>query len=182
MYLGFDISTAIVGWSLVDQAGLLVKWGYIEFPKKTTKRPALTLFEKMEYFSKDICDKLEDYRDQIDVWGVEQAVKKFQDGLSTAQTIYVCASFNFGVAYEIYQFLHRKEPIYIPVSTARKTVGLKIPRGLDKTARKGEVVKWCKPRHPSIQWGLTRNGTYKAWCFDVADSLVIAEAIRLKHV
>ncbi len=179
MFLGLDVSTSCVGWSILDQSGSLVKWGYVDFPKKTTKRSALSLFQKMDFFYEDISDKLEDYRGRVDRWGVEEAVKKFQGGMSTAQTIYTCASFNFSVAYEIYQ-LFGTEPIYIPVNTARKMVGLKIPRGLDKKSKKSHVVEWCKPRYPSIQWGLTRNDTYKPWCFDVADSLVITEATRLK--
>lgn len=180
MYLGLDISTSIVGWSIVDKSGTVVKWGYVAFPVKTKKRPALTLFQKMDMLMLDLSDKLRDYKDKIDVWGVEQALKKFQGGKSSAQVIYTCASFNFGVAHAMYKFMGT-EPIYIPVTTARKSVGLKIPRGLDKYSRKAEVVNWCKPRHPSIQWGLTRNATYKPWCFDVADSLVISEAIRLSH-
>lgn len=181
MYLGLDISTSICGWSILDKSGSLEKWGYVKLPKKKPKdEKGPSLFEKMDYFRNDVEHILREYKDRIEVWGVEEAVKKFQSGLSTANTIYVCASFNFGVAYLVYEILG-KEPIYIPVSTARKTVGLKIPRGLDKIARKSYIVEWCKLKYPSIKFGLTRNGTYKPWTFDVADSLVITEATQLKH-
>lgn len=179
MYFGLDISTRIIGWSLMDHSGSLKDWGYIEYPQKTKKRPALTLFQKMDYLE-GLQDKLRVYKDDIDAWGVEEAVKKFQGGKSTANTIYTCASFNFGVAHSFYKFFGF-EPIYIPVSTARKTVDLKIPRGLDKYSRKSEVVEWCKPRYPTINWVLTKTGKFKPWCFDVADSLVITEATRRIH-
>lgn len=179
MYFGLDISTAVIGWSILDSSGSLVDWGYVEYPSKTKKRPALTLFQKMDLLN-PLQNKLKVYKDDIDAWGVEEALKKFQGGKSTAGVIYTCASFNFGVAHSFYQFFG-KEPVYIPVGTARKTVGLKIPRGLDKYRKKAEVVEWCKPRFPSIQWGLTKTGRYKGWCGDVADSLVISEATRIIH-
>lgn len=179
MYLGLDISTSILGWSLVDCSGSLVDYGYIDFkPKKLGLET--NLFKKMEYFEKCFFPSIEKYKDKIEKFGAEEAVKKFQGGKSSANTIATSTSFNFGVCNTLYRFLEM-EPFYIMVNSARKTVGLKIPSGLDTKKKKAKVVEWCKPRYPSITWPLTRFGNYKAWCGDVADSIVIAEATRLKH-
>ena len=177
MFLGFDVSTSIVGWSLLKNGGQLEKFGYVKMTKKAFEK---NLFLKMDYFLSELHDTLLEYKDSIDHWAVEEAVKKFSGGKSSANTIFTCASFNFGVAYSVYSLLEKK-PVYIPVTTARKLVGLKIPRGLDKNEKKSKVVEWCTPRHPSIKWEYGRTGKYSPWCYDVADSLVLTEALRLKH-
>ena len=42
--------------------------------------------------------------------------------------------------------------------------------------KKSFVVDFHKALHPEIVWDLTRNGTYKPYCFDIADSLTISKA------
>lgn len=177
MFLGFDISTSIIGWSILDSQGELFRWGYVKMNKKSLEK---NLFLKMDYALDLIFDSISDIKDQITVWGVEEAAKKFTAGKSSAGIIFKCASFNFGISYGIYNFLE-KEPIYIPPLTTRKLVGLKIPRGLSPYDKKSTVVEWCIPRYPSIEWGRTRTNKYSPWCFDVADSLVLTEALRIKH-
>ena len=181
MFFGLDISTTITGWSLLDNDGNVIKSGYVKFPKSL----GTDLFDKMDYFEKEITPIIKQHKKDIKFWGVEEAAKKFQQGKSSARTIFTCASFNFGVTRSVQKIL-KKKPIYIPSSSARKMVSLKIPKEqngklLDKKDKKSYIVDWCKEKYPNLVWNLTRNGTYKPYCFDVADSLVVAEAIRLSN-
>ena len=175
MFLGLDISTSVIGWSILDKDGKLIDYGNITFKQK---KHGKNLFLKMDHFKEEFIRSVGKYFGKIKHWAVEEAVKKFQGGKSTANTIYVCASFNFGVAHEVYTMLGF-EPTYIPVSTARKSAGLKVPRGLDKNAKKSYIVDWCKSNFPSFDLEYTRTGSYKPYMFDMADSIVIAKSLRI---
>src|SRR5574339_1059366 len=114
MILGLDVSTTYLGWSIFDNSGSLEKYGHVDFSKLGTD-----LFLKLDFFINEITPILQEYKDRIDVWGVEEAAKKFQGGKSTADVIATCTSFNFGVCYVVYNILGKK-PQYIPVTSARK--------------------------------------------------------------
>lgn len=177
MFLGLDISTSVVGWSIVDLQGSLVDYGYIDFNEKKLKLET-NLFLKLDYFNKTFNDVLEKYKDKITSWAIEEAAMKFSSGMSSAQTIFTLASFNFGVAYSVYKTLN-KEPIYINVNTARKKFGIKIPRDLDKSKKKAYVLESCINRYANFKVEKNKKDNYKKQFFDVSDSIVMSTYLFL---
>lgn len=177
MYLGLDISTSCIGWSILDENGCYVDGGYIDFSSKKLNLDK-NLFLKMEYFEKRFSVILNKYKNIIKFWAVEEAVKKFSFGMSSAGTIFKLASFNFGVVYSIYKKLGT-EPTYIPANKARKTCSIQFPKDIDKENKKRYILDRCAQKYPSIVWDKNRADNIKKQCFDLADSVVIAEALYL---
>ena len=71
--------------------------------------------------------------------------------------------------YELFEF----EPEYIGATSARKTAGIKIPRG--QKAKK-VVVEHLLKNETAFKVEYTRHGNPKAQYFDMADAIVIARA------
>ena len=185
MYLGFDISTSIVVMSLLNKDGSINRFTSVSF---TGKKFEKDLFLKTDYFIKEFNHFLGSDKDKIVDWGVEEALKKFSAGKSSASTIFTCASFNFGVSYNVYNILGKK-PTYIPPTTARSILDIKIPRDFPdvkskselKIAKKSYIVDWCTEYfNYNFDWPKNNKGKYSPKCFDMADSLVLTEALRKK--
>jgi hypothetical protein len=178
MYLGLDVSTSCIGWSIIGDSGQYVDGGYIDFSPKKLKLDK-NLFLKMNHFEKMFLPILNKYKDKIDHWAVEEAVKKFSFGHSSAGTIFKLASFNFGVVYFVYKQLD-KEPVYIPANAARKLCELQFPKDIDKSKKKEYIVDWCSKAFPSLKWENNRAGNVKKQSFDQADSIVVSKALYNK--
>ena len=65
------------------------------------------------------------------------------------------------------------EPKYISATSARKTCGIKVPRG---TKAKQVVMQFLLDNEPEFVILYTKHGNPKPHEFDRADSLVIARA------
>lgn len=178
MLLGLDISTSCIGWSILDKDGKYIDGGYIDFSSKKLNLDK-NLFLKMKHFEKMFTPILDKYRANIDNWAVEEAVKKFSFGRSSASTIFKLASFNFGIVYFIYKDLD-KEPTYIAANAARKLCDIKFPKDIDKSKKKEYILERCASVYPYIRWDKNRNGDIKKQCFDQADSIVVTESLYHK--
>lgn len=174
MWLGLDISTAIIGWSIIDKSGNVLKYGKIMLKKLKSA----DFFDKIEYAEGEVRKILNENKGLISKVVVEEALQKFTGGKSTAGSINKLIAFNRTLSYLIYRELGIK-PTDLNVRTARSKLGIKIPRGLKDKDKKEFVRSKCETMFPSVIWDKTRNETYKDYCFDIADSLVIAEAARI---
>lgn len=175
MYLGFDISTSCVGWSILDKNGNYVDGGFIDFsPKKLNLEKSL--FLKMNHFEKTFFPILEKYKSQITEWAVEEAVKKFTMGRSSAGTIFKLASFNFGVVYSVYKKL-QIEPTYISANAARKICDIKFTKDIDKDKKKQYIFDRCRDKYKNANWQKNRNDVFAKQCYDQSDAIVITEAL-----
>lgn len=177
MFLGLDISTSVLGWSLIDTSGKLVDYGYIDFTPKKLKLET-NLFLKMDYFEKVFKPILDKYKDKITFVAIEEAAQKFTAGKSSAHTIFKLASFNFGVARYVHKSL-ALEPVYVNVTSARSKLGIKVPKALDKTAKKAYVLENIAARHPNLKIEKNKKLNYKKQFFDVSDSIVVASYLYL---
>ncbi len=176
MFLGLDISTSVIGWSVIDLKGHLVDYGYIDMTPKKLKLET-NLFLKMDYFAKVFEPIFQKHKDKITHWAVEEAAVKFRAGMSSAQTIFTLASFNFGVAHHVYKCLN-KEPLYVNVNTARKNIGIKVPKHLDKTGKKTYILEHCISRYSNFKPERNKKNNYKKQFFDVSDSIVICTYLQ----
>jgi len=167
MILGLDISTSILGYSVLDAQGKIVGIGHWNF---TNKNKFPTFFSKV-LEAREQLDKLS-IKYPIDHIFIEPALNMFMAGKSSAHTISTLTKFNGIVSCLCYE-MFGIEPEYIPAATARKKCGITIRRG---TKAKEQVMKYLLDTERDFMVEYTRNGNPKPHCYDEADSLVIAKA------
>jgi len=129
---------------------------------------------KVDYFKKFLKTHEAFRLDKTNKIYVEEALKSFAAGGSMAQVISLLTAFNAACRYVVYEVL-ATEPTLLNVSSARKKVGLKIPK---KSNTKKCVLDFVKAQNviPENIWQYKKTGNPKDYCFDMADSFVIAKA------
>lgn len=170
MICGLDISTSITGATVLDNDGNIV------YNEAWDTRRFKDHFEKAKFIRSQIslmCEKFEN----IEQIYIEQTLQSFRSGFSSAKTLSSLSRFNGIVSWIIYS-LTKIKPEYISAPSARKSCGIKIPRG--KKAKE-EVVAFLLDNEPSFVVEYTKFGNVKPECFDKADSIVIARAGYICH-
>ena len=167
MILGLDISTSITGATLVDDVGQVL---YCEAWDMRNKNHFPSPFIKADFVKNSLLDLTIKFR--IEHIFVEQSLQAFRPGFSSAKTLLTLASFNGIVSYICQDELGIK-PEYIGASTARKSNGIKIPRG---EKAKQVVFQYVLDNEPNFVVEYTKQGNPKPGSYDRADSLIIARA------
>lgn len=163
--LGLDLSTSMIGWNIRNETSI-IEVGYISLKKIDD------MFDKVDFAIKEIDKILAQH--SIDYVGVEAALERVSGGKTTAITMNKLICFNFTLSYLIDR---RGVPVIkVAVNTARKICDIKIPRKLSQKQKKNIIIEHHKKLQPDLIWDLTRNGTYKDYCGDIADSLTISKA------
>ena len=167
MFLGLDISTSITGATLVDDIGQVL---YCEAWDTRNKNHFPDLWDKANFIKGRLLDLKAMF--VIERVFIEQSLQAFRPGFSSAKTLLTLASFNGIVSYICQDELGIK-PEYIGASTARKSNGIKIPRG--EKAKK-VVLQYVLDNEPDFVVEYTKQGNPKPGHYDRADSLIIARA------
>ena len=123
MILGLDISTSIVGATILSDNGE-VKETFAWDMRNKNHFP--DIFTKYNHVQGEFLDMLTS-RD-IEYIFIEQSLQMFRSGFSSAKTLSTLASFNGVVSYLCYREFDIK-PEYISASSARKACGITITRG-----------------------------------------------------
>jgi Holliday junction resolvasome RuvABC endonuclease subunit len=165
LILGLDISTSITGYSIVDYDGKIIEIGHWD-TKNKNKFP--DLFSKSLFIKKCLGEL--DY--PIDHIFIEPALNMFMMGRSSSHTISTLTKFNGIVSWMCYEEFGIK-PEYIPAISARKKCGISIKKG---TKAKEQVLAFLVDNEPLFTVEYTKSGNPKPYCYDEADSLVIARA------
>ncbi len=165
MILGLDVSTSITGATILDKNGKVV------YNEAWDTRKFKNFFKKVEHVKERI-EQLCNSGYGIKRVYIEQSLQSFRSGFSSAKTLSTLARFNGVVSWLVYGIL-QIEPEYIAATSARKTCGLTVPRG-----QKGKevVMKYVLDNVPSVLIEYTKHGNPKPFCYDKADSWVIAHA------
>lgn len=166
MILGLDISTSITGATILDDDGNIV----VNVAWDTRKYK--NFFVKAEY----IYNQLKDINYPINKVYIEQSLQSFRSGFSSAKTLSTLSRFNGIVSWMAYK-LFEVEPEYIAAISARKAVGIIVPRG---TKAKQCVIKYIIDNVPNVSIAYTKYGNVKPDCYDKADSWVISRAGYLR--
>jgi hypothetical protein len=172
-FLGLDISTSIIGVSLFENSSLKELF-YIDLTK--TK----CIFNKSKQYKDFINNKLSGIT--IDKIYIEDTLQSFSRGLSSAKTLMTLARFN-GIVSNITFEVTGIKPEFINVNVARKTLGIKINKEIDKD-KKEQVMDWVDLDLGGYDWptkiisrgknkGLVK---YEKFCYDIADAYVICKA------
>lgn len=162
MILGLDVSTSITGATLLDLHGNVL----LNFAIDTRKYK--NFFEKAEKVEEAL-RKMKKVPTHI---FIEQSLQSFRSGFSSAKTLSTLSRFNGVVSWICYRNFDI-EPEYLAATSARKIVGIKVPKG---TKAKKCVVEYVIDNVPDVTIEYTKHGNPKPHCFDKADSWVIAQA------
>ena len=163
--LGLDISSSITGFALVDgDTKDLILCDHIDLRKKKC------VFEKAEYV-KDYLTQIKTSAKITHIY-IEQPFTFFNSGGSSAKTMAVLQKFN-GIVSWLCWDLFQIKPIYIGATQARKTYGIKVPRG---QKAKPVVLEHVSKAEETFKVEYTRHGNPKAYLYDRADAIVIAKA------
>ncbi len=181
--LGLDISTSVIGWCIIPFNTLTsssvyplpVERGHIELNKLTGG-----FWVKVEYAEKALERIINAINTQNKIVNVvvEDPVKKFRAGASSAHTIMLLARFNVVISRHVRKLL-TINPLYIDATAARKAIGVplltkKQANGVDQKQQTFEHL--CKTVFINVQWPKNRNGKIYPWCLDEIDAYVICLA------
>ena len=164
MILGLDISTSITGATIVDDCGKIV------YNEAWDLRKYKDFFQKAEVIKSKIWEVEAAF--QIDNIYIEQSLQSFRSGFSSAKTLSTLSRFNGVVSWLCYDIL-KITPEYIAATSARKKVGITVPRGVKA---KECVIKHILDNVPGVTITYTKFGNVKPECYDKADSWVVAMA------
>ena len=162
MILGLDVSTSITGATILDDSGNVV------YNEAWDTRKYKNFFEKAE--------KIYNHLSLLPFTPtriyIEQSLQSFRSGFSSAKTLSTLSRFNGVVSWICYR-LFAIEPEYIAATSARKTCGIKVPKG---SKAKKVVLQYIVDNVPDVVVEYTRHGNPKPEAFDKADSYVIAKS------
>ena len=162
MILGLDVSTSITGATILDERGDIVE--NVAWDTRKYKN----FFEKAEH----VYIQLKAIKHPIHKIYIEQSLQSFRSGFSSAKTLSTLSRFNGTVSWMVYK-LFKVEPEYLAAVSARKTIGITVPRG---SKAKECVIKYIIDNVPDVSINYTKHGNVKPDCYDKADSWVIARA------
>ena len=165
MFLGFDISTSIIGISCISSHGEII------FCEHCDLRKEKGLFAKIDRF-REFLENVRFLQAAVrEIW-IEEPFVFFNSGGSSGKTMAVLQRFN-GMASVAIRDVFHIDPQYLGASQARKLNEIKIPRG---TKAKEEVLKFLLDKMPTFKVEYTKHGNPKPGYYDRADSVVMARA------
>ena len=167
MILGLDISTSIIGSTILSTSGEVIATAAWDM---RNKNHFPDIYTKYNHVQGELLDLLDKHR--VSHVFIEQSLQMFRSGFSSAKTLSTLSSFNGVVTYLCYRELGIKAE-HLSASSARKSCGITIPKG---TKAKEQVVKFLLDSEPFYKVEYTKHGNIKPAYYDIADSIVIAKA------
>ena len=167
MILGLDISTSVIGYTILDQESRII---LCEAWDLRNKRLFSDLYSKGS-FIKNQLEELKGYGAIEHVY-IEEPFVFFKSGGSTAKTMAKLQAFNGIVSWlchDVYGF----SPEHIPPAKARKLCGIKVSRG---EKAKEVVLNYLLENEKAFTIEYTSRGNPKPVSYDRAESLIIARA------
>jgi len=179
LIFGWDISTSIIGITILTDQGAFVKSCYLDL------RKCDGLLDKSHEVECLIYQFAKTYGQYDNIHFVEDRLGNFSKGLTSLQTLMTLAAFNSTVSYLIWQQFNvctgMVKVVHLHLMTIKsvmKKMGLVIPKGANKKAL---TLEWVSLREPSFPVTLNKNGNPQPYCFDMADSYVVARTGHFKE-
>ena len=164
--VGLDVSTSITGISVFDEEKLILTKSVNTSKKAKFPTPESCAFE--------VRKALKELKLNPDVIVIEESLKKFARGKSSANTIIVLSQINALISF-IAEDLYGIKPIKLSASKARKTLGISIPKKSSSKEKKQIILDHIDNIFgDSFNYEMTHFGNPKAESFDRADAVVIA--------
>lgn len=164
---GWDLSTALCGYCVLDENGKYVDIGHIELRKLKNE------YDKLEAFKQFLLSKEALFK-QCDHY-VEAPLLAFKAKSSMAVTIGKLQRINGQICLLLY-LLFGKKPKSVYVSSARKLCGITLPKKSKRKDTKKLILNFVQKLDiiPKEKWAYKRTGNYCDFCFDQADAAIIA--------
>lgn len=178
MILGLDISTSVIGYTVLDDKGKLHKIGHIDL----TKPKDMSMWQKIDVATRELQNLCKHHRCKHVF--IEEVKKNFQAGSSSATVIVKMARFNGICSFWVRRMLD-VDPIYIVESHARKVCGLKMQsKKKAGKSHKEQAFDLMSQREPFVgkEWEKKRTGRIKDYHYDEMDSYIVARAGFLEFV
>ena len=177
MILGVDVSTSITGLAIVAD-GSIVYYDSVDLRKYKNvfekgcvlKEKIVDLYEAYQFSNEEFF--LGNSKYPIEHIYIEQPFTFFNSGGSSAKTMATLQKFNGIVSWFLYE-IFEIQPEYVLAQTARKTVGIKVPRG---EKAKAVVLKYLLDTEPAFNVEYTKKGNPKPESYDRADAIIVAKA------
>jgi hypothetical protein len=173
--LGIDASTSVVGLVIIDYVNgfdpqtNLVHYEPIMFKGK------MTFWEKCDHVRERLCLLKQLY--DVDRFFIEEPLKRFSEGFSSAETIGLLQRFN-GIVCFLVRDIFKVEPTYINVSSARKSMGVRVTskaKAGGKNAKQQTFDFVTSTDLSFISWPKKmRSNNIVDWAKDVVDAYVVA--------
>lgn len=183
--IGLDISTSVTGIAIIESRKNfnpnhhVVHWRPIELQK------CKTFWKKTDVIRDALIDVREKHAPNVSTIFVEEPMKRFATGMSSAQTVSTLQRMNGIVCYIAYK-IWGVEPEYVNVSAARKASGVKVVQTKkdpqQRNAKKQTFDHMLANDLSYIVWPTKRNSQPKDWAFDVVDAYVIAKGGMLLNM
>ena len=177
MILGVDVSTSITGLAIVAD-GSIVYYDSVDLRKYKNvfekgcvlKEKIVDLYEAYQFSNEEFL--LGNSKYPIEHIYIEQPFTFFNSGGSSAKTMATLQKFNGIVSWFLYE-IFEIQPEYVLAQSARKTVGIKVPRG---EKAKAVVLKYLLDTEPAFNVEYTKQGNPKPESYDRADAIIVAKA------
>ena len=165
MILGLDISSSVVGWCILNDDGSYVDVGYLDLKKYKS------LYDKLGPFE-ELMDSL---HSRPFPGGYRVFVEAPLGRSNNQHVVNLLQRWNGMCCAYIYKKFNQ-EPTLTPPKTAVKDFGITVPKGVKGENRKKYILECVKATNtiPIDKWGLNRNGNPHKWCYDQADSYIVA--------
>ena len=167
MILGLDISTSVIGYSILDEEAKIIK---CEAWDLRNKRYFPDLYSKASHIKSKLLDIKSTHN--IQYIYIEEPFVFFRAGGSTAKTMAKLQAFN-GIISWLCSELFEMNPVHISPAKARKLNGIKVSRG---QKAKEVVLDYLLKNEESFTIEYTNKGNPKPVSYDRADSLIVARA------
>lgn len=174
--LGLDISTSQTGYTILTDNFEIMAMG------NWNTSNCRGFWKKVDYIEAALDSLLSAAKGLDDIY-IEESLMHFSARMSSAATIIALSKFNALVSYMV-RDRTGKDPIYIPSTTARKTVGVKL---LQKSkcglSHKEQTMMWAiNGPLADIEFPKTKKGIYAPGVADRIDSYVIARAGMILNI
>jgi hypothetical protein len=166
--IGFDASTSYIGYCILNDDESLYDIGHLDL-KKTKD-----LYDKA-YIFRNFLSNL-DERLTLDSDGTTVYIEAPLARSNNQNVVNLLQRWNGMVCTLIWEYLGL-EPELIRHDTARKTLGIKVPKELKGDKMKKFLFTYVKDLGiiPEGKWAYKKTGNPKDFCFDQTDAYIIAK-------
>ena len=165
MILGLDVSSSVIGITVLDENGVMLLNEAVKLQSEKT------IVEKASKFKKYLTTVSAKKFNIKEIY-IEESLLAFRPTGSSAHTISLLAKMNGIVTWLCYDLMGIR-PIQLSANTARKLCGIKKIKGENT---KLIVVKSVLDMEPTFSVSYTKQNNPAVGTFDRADSYVIAKA------
>jgi hypothetical protein len=180
--LGIDASTTCTAVVLLENASKYDPKLHVVHYEPITFSSCKTFWEKCDLIRDKLINLSSSFK-SLDAFFIEEPMKRFAQGFSSAETISTLQRFNGIVCYIVRDIWH-VDVTYINVASARKATGVRVQSKtkIGKSSKQQTFEHMSANDLSHVQWVTKKNGAPKDFCFDIVDAYVVARGGMILHL